>query len=109
MLHGLINTTNNLLLRANAIPAGECELASKFCLSYSDPVLMVGYYSGAPVFMLDNEESVLELLEQGVFTPKPEGASAVVLASHLELSVICHTTIFNAAIIPGRETTVMAV
>ncbi|EPX78050.1 hypothetical protein [Salipiger mucosus] len=110
MLHGLINTTNNLLLRAKAIPAGECELSKKYCLSYSDPVLMVGYYHGAPTFLYDSEDAVSELLETGVYTPQPEGASVIILAPILDTSIISRTTVFNAATFPqGTEsTTVMA-
>ena len=109
MLHALINTTNNLLLRAKAVPAGKVSQAKSLNLPADEPIILVGYFHDAPIFIYDKEDAILELLEHGVLTPEFDGPIAVFMHPHVDDTVISHTTIFNGAITPGREGSVLAI
>ncbi len=85
MLYGLANKNNKLILRMRTIEAGECYFLKESTLSYSEPVLLLGYYTDAPTFMSTERQHVQSLMVKRVLFSSGEGPSCVALDPHVDV------------------------
>ncbi len=83
MLYGLSHQKNGILLSMRTIQAGECYFLQKDTLSYSEPVLLLGYYEDAPTFMSAKKSHIRSIMVKRVLHSHGEGPSCIALDPHV--------------------------
>ena len=84
MLFGLANKENKLILTMRTLPAGECYFLKDCLLSYSDPVLLLGYYHQAPTFMTTYRKQIQSLFVERAIFSSGEGPGCIALDPHVD-------------------------
>ncbi len=70
------------------VQAGECVDLNRDVLSYSEPVLMLGYYHQAPSFLHFDKSIMHALLTRRTVFPEGEGPECISLDPHIDQSEI---------------------
>ena len=83
MLYGLGKSNNDLLLTMRIVLAGDCHSLEDYFLSKSEPVLMLGYYHEAPIFMDKSRKLLHSLMAKRIIFPMGEGPSCIALDPHV--------------------------